>query len=71
MIDGYGWEDLPDGLCFASDTIFYLQEGLYRSLDSAVELARQVICSGLYLTDEEEEFLIRFVFNATGVNHGS
>lgn len=66
MIEGYDYEYLPDGECSISDIIHYLKIGFYRSLEYAVELARQAICSGLYLTVEEEEFLIRFVFNAKG-----
>ena len=66
MIEGYDCEYLPDGECSVSDIIHQLKIGFYRSLEHAVELARQVICSGFYLTAEEEEFLIRFVFNAKG-----
>jgi len=66
VIEGYDCEYLPDGECSISDIIHYLKIGFYRSLEYAVELARQAICSGLYLTVEEEEFLIRFVFNAKG-----
>lgn len=71
MIEGYGMEFLPDGECGVSDCINAIKCGFYRNLDTAVEVASNCICSGFYLSDDEEEFLIRFLFNATGVRYGS
>lgn len=71
MVEGYEMEFLPDGECGISDCIHAIKHGFYRNLDVAVMTASNCICSGLYLSDDEEEFLIRFLFNATGVRYGS
>lgn len=66
-------DEIWDNSCTVSDTIYSLYTVPYegRDLLNAVNKACAIISSDLYLTDVEEEFLIRFVFNATGVNHGS
>lgn len=71
MIDGFYMEPLPDGECTISDAISVLKNGYYRSLNTAVETAAICLTSSSYLSDDEEYFLIRFLFDNTGVNYGS